>query len=91
MSSERRWTATIEFRNDAGRTTEVIQATVSEYNLQRDQLRAAVREAAEYITAGLAADAYVQLYKTTQAHGTVLDQGWQVYVDDRTGKVRAQY
>lgn len=90
----RRWTATINvmgwmdlgWRPERG---EQVKATPSEYDLQRDQLRSAVREAGEYIEAGLGEVATIQLYKTTKANGTVPDQHWVVERDERSGKIRA--
>jgi len=84
METDRRWSARIEFLTETGRRIEVVDATASDYDLQRDQLRSALREAMEYIAAGLAVDAHVELFKTTKAHGTRRDRTW--YLDGRTGR-----
>lgn len=79
----RRWTAIIEI----GRET--FTAAQSGPDLQDAQLKAAAREAGEYLQAGLAEDVTVQLYKTTKAHGTVRDLSAVVYLD-RAGRIRYQ-
>ena len=79
----RRWTAIIEI----GRET--FTAAQSGADLQDAQLKAAAREAGEYLLAGFAEDAVVQLFKTTKAHGTVRDLSAAVYVD-AAGRIRIQ-
>lgn len=92
----RRWTATITVVDDVSDLAwvtetgtrargETVPATDSESDLQRDQAAAAYLEATKYILAGLGGAAYVQLYKTTQAHGTVKDQSYSL---DRYDAVR---
>ena len=58
------------------RNGEKIAANASEYDLQKEQAKSAVSEAAEYLRAGLGQIAYVSLFKTTKANGTVPDQTW---------------
>lgn len=94
MDEMRRWSATINVMDswmDLGwrpERGETVPAETSESDLQADQLRSAVREATEYIRAGLGEVATIQLYKTTKANGTVPDQHWIVQAD-RSGKIRA--
>lgn len=76
----RRWSATITC--DDGSTWTAKQ---SDHDLQRDQLRSAVAEVAEYLPRGYAAE--VQLHKTTKAHGTVRDLSVTLYRDRRSGAI----
>jgi len=61
----RTWTAEITAHG------ETFAAENSTANLKADQLKAAAREAGEYLEEG--DDAKVELYKTTKTHGTVSD------------------
>lgn len=82
--NDRTWTATLEIDG------EQIAVTPSPYNLQRDQLKTAISEAAEWVRAGYE-DVFIQLWKTTKANGTVKDQHWTVYECPRTGRIKAQH
>jgi hypothetical protein len=82
----RTWTAKLEI-SGLGEA----DVPASPYNLQRDQLKTAIAEAATWLRQDPDLDVYIQLYKTTKAHGTVKDQHWSVFICPRTGKVRAQH
>lgn len=91
MDEIRRWSAKITFYGSDlelafRRDGETIDADASENDLQKEQARSAVREAAEYLRAGIGQIAYIQLFKTTKANGTVPDQTWYVEFDERTGR-----
>jgi hypothetical protein len=70
------------------RVGETVDATPSRNDLQKDQLAAAYREAAEYILAGLGTCACVQLYKTTQAHGRQADKYQLISTQDAEAYAR---
>ena len=76
----RTWTATITVHG------ETFAAENSTANLKADQLKAAAREASEYLENGDHAKIYI--YKTTKAHGTVRDTNRIVSFVD--GKVWVQ-
>lgn len=91
MTVDRRWSAKIRVEAQLGfvGAGEIVDATQSEYDLQADQAKVAIKEAGEYIDAGLGEACYVTLYKTT-AKGTARDKFFSVYRDSRTGKLIAQ-
>jgi hypothetical protein len=89
-NGDRRWSATITFDHQRPCGSETITAEPAEWDLQKEQAKAAIREAAAYLALGLAEEAEVTLWKTTQAHGRTRDQRWLVYFDERRGEYRAQ-
>jgi hypothetical protein len=69
----RTWHAQLHF--GSALRPEVLEATPQRLALTlRDTARAASREAAEYLQAGLATECRVVMFKTTKAHGTVEDR-----------------
>jgi hypothetical protein len=89
----RTWTARITYSEDwtslcfltelGDRVGETVDADKSESDLQKSMASAAYGEACSFILAGCAKAAYVQLYKTTKAHGTVRDHtSYMIDVDD---------
>lgn len=91
MDELRRWSAEITFYGSDlelafRRNGETITANASEYDLQREQAKSAVGEAGEYLRAGIGTIAYITLFKTTKANGTVKDQTWYVELDERSGR-----
>jgi hypothetical protein len=79
----RTWTATIQVRTPRSGMV-VLDATVSRWDLLRDQTDVAVREAAVLLEEG---EVSVVLHKTTKARGTERDRLFTVYRDKR-GVVR---
>lgn len=78
--TNRTWTATITVHG------ETFDAELSPANLKRDQLQRTAREASEYLGNGDHAE--IDIYKTTKAHGTVVDTSRTVSLVD--GKVWVQ-
>lgn len=89
----RTWTARISYNDDwmnlcmvlpnGDRVGETVDAELSREDLQKSQARAAYGEACQFILAGCAKAAHVQLYKTTKAHGTVRDHtSYMIDTDD---------
>jgi hypothetical protein len=76
---DRRWSATITYGDDhiglcmSPPHGETIQADMPSEDLQKSMAAAAYLEACTFLLSGCAKHAYIQLYKTTKAHGTVKD------------------
>lgn len=79
----RRWSATIVVNGVT------LPATDSEYDLQEDQRKSAIREAAMFLDEADRVDAVI--YKTTKARGTEPDHRFTVYRGwDRRGREQAR-
>jgi hypothetical protein len=78
-ATARTWTATIAYGDQitfpCWTSRETVTADLSENDLQRDQAYVAQLEATQYLLAGAATSAYVQLHKTTKS-GTRNDRGF---------------
>lgn len=81
----RTWTASIDIYTGSRRTT--FAAADSEYDLLRDQINVAVREAALFVDE--ASQINVTIWKNTQARGLEQDRHFTVCRDKR-GVVRYQ-
>lgn len=83
----RTWTAeiTVERR---GRPDEVFAADLSDHDLLRHQIDAALREAAGYVREGLGDYASVEIFKETKARGREPDRSAGAVYKDVRGVVR---
>jgi hypothetical protein len=76
---DRRWSATITYSDNhmdlcvRPARGQVVDADLPTEDLQKSIAAAAYHEAATFLLAGCAKHAYIQLYKTTKAHGTQPD------------------
>jgi hypothetical protein len=81
--TDRTWTATIDIEQFGGIAT--LDASVSEYDLLRDQTNVAVREAAMFLDDD--STIRVNIFKRTHARGIEHDRSFSVF-RDRRGVVR---
>jgi hypothetical protein len=80
LNGDRRWTATITYAESdrldlccSPLRGETVAADLPSEDLQKSMATAAYAEAATFLLEGVAKYAYIQLFKTTKAHGTVAD------------------